>query len=102
MSNIQIDRSEVRNEVEKRQNFWAGVYRHFGVFAIANVLVWVLWPVFVKDPNAFPVPLVVTGGWAIVLLVHAIIVFTSHKPTEVAQDEIERQAKEQQVMGRRG
>jgi hypothetical protein len=102
MSNVQIDQGEVHHEVEKRKSFWAGVFRHFAVFLVINVIVWPLWTVLVKDPSAFPVPLVITGGWAIVLLVHAIIVFASHKPSEVAQDEVERQAKDQQVMGRRG
>lgn len=102
MSNMPIDRQEVKEAAATRRTFWIGVYRHFLVYLAVNVLIWLLWLLIPNMQALPPIPWVITGGWTIILLVHALIVFLSHNPRQAAQAEVQRQVQEKQVMeGRR-
>ena len=91
MSTVQINPNKVYHEGSKRKGFRMIVMIHALVFVLSNMLIWLLWLAIPHDANAFPVPIVITGGWLVVLVAHAIIVLVSHTPSEVQRDEIKRQ-----------
>ena len=96
MSNVQIDTNKVDRQVEKRQKFHVGLFMHFTVFVVVNVIVWLVWFLMANKAGSYPtVPFIITGAWAVVLVVHGLIVAVAHKPHEVAQDEIKREIQQQ-------
>jgi hypothetical protein len=96
MSDIHVDRDKVRSEITKRQDYWSSVYRHFLLWVAVNVVLWAVWIALPKDPSWPPIPVIVTGAWAVMLFVHAMIVFMAHKPYEVGRDEIDKQVQHDQ------
>jgi hypothetical protein len=97
MADLRVNPQEVEHEEEKREEFRFGVGKHFITYLAVNALIWVIWALIPKAPDTFPWPWVITGGWGVVWLVHAIIVFFSHSPREVAHDEVKREVQEQHL-----
>ena len=91
MSNTPIDHNIVQEAVDKRRQFKRGVYTHFAIFAVVNIIVWAAWALGPKDNSVPFIPIIITGAWAVVLICHAAFVFFSHQPSEVRRDEIKRQ-----------
>src|SRR5690242_2455504 len=101
MSNVRIDHNEIQEVADKRRAFRNGVYIHFIIFAIINILIWGAWALGPKDGSVPYVPIIVTGAWAVILFVHAAFVFFSHRPREAAVDEINRQVDNAEFRGNR-
>ncbi len=97
MPDIRINPTEVQRQGERRLSFRAGLVIHAAVYVIVNVILWLVWVIIPKDPTLPPLPLVITLGWLVVLIVHAAIVLVSHSPRQVERDEIKREIKEQQL-----
>ena len=97
MSNIDINNEQVHRAGEKRLDYRLGVIRHAIVYLIVNVLIWLVWPLIPKDPATLNWPLIISGGWFVVLIVHMLIVFVSNNPRQVRQQEIKREVQEQQL-----
>jgi fatty acid desaturase len=101
MSNLQINHNEVQEAADTRRTFLRGAYIHFIIFAVVNILIWGAWALGPKDGSAPYVPIIITGSWAIILIVHAVVVFFSHRPHEAAVDEINRQVDNADLRGDR-
>jgi hypothetical protein len=99
MTNAQIDRTEVENAIDSRRAFRNGVYLHFIVFSIVNIIVWLAWALGPKDGSIPYIPIVISGSWAIVLIVHSAFVFFSHRPRQVGRDELRRQIEQAEING---
>lgn len=96
MSNIPVDRDKVQHEIAKRKDYWSSVYRHFLLWVVVNAVLWLAWFALPKDPNWPPLPIIFTGAWAVMIIVHALIVFMARKPYEVGRDEIKREIQKDQ------
>jgi hypothetical protein len=65
------------------------------------VIVWAIWLLIPNKGDSFPVlPLIITGAWTVVLLVHAFIVTIAHSPRQAGRDEIKREVQEQRLKDR--
>lgn len=101
MRNAHIDSNRVEQQVEKRQMFHVGLFMHFTVYVVLNVIVWAIWILIPNKGDSFPVlPLIITAGWTVVLLVHAFIVTVAHSPRQVRHDEIKREVQKQKLEDR--
>ena len=98
MRNAHIDTNRVEQQVEKRQMFHIGLFLHFAVYVVVNLIVWAFWVLIPNKGDSFPVfPLIVTGAWTVVLLVHAFIVTVAHSPKQIRYDEIKREVQKQRL-----
>src|SRR5215510_2183804 len=97
MSNLNTNNSQARRAGEKRLDFRLGVIRHAVVFLVVNMLIWLAWPLIPKDPATLNWPLIISGGWLVVLIVHMLIVFVSNSPRQVRQQEMKREIQEQHL-----
>jgi hypothetical protein len=98
MRNTHIDNTRVEQQVEKRQMFHMGLFLHFATYVVINVIVWAIWLLIPNKGDSFPIfPLIVTGAWTVVLLVHAFIVTVAHNPRQVRHDEIKREVQKQRL-----
>ena len=97
MSNVDINNEQVQRAGEMRQDFRLGVIRHAVVYLVVNVLIWLIWPLIPKDPATLNWPLIISGAWLVVLVVHILIVFVSNNPRQVRQQEVKREVQEHQL-----
>src|SRR5579871_4787803 len=98
MRNVQIDQTSVQHQEEKRRIFHVGLFLHFTVYVIVNVILWAIWLLIPDKSSSFPaIPLIVTGAWTVILIVHALIISVSHTPAQVAHDEVKREVQKQQL-----
>ena len=98
MNNTHIDSNKVEHQVEKRQKFHMGVLLHFSVFVVVNLIVWAIWLLIPNKADSFPaIPLIITGAWTVILIVHSVLVGVSHSPGEVRHDEIKREVQKEHI-----
>ena len=102
MRNAQIDENKVERQAEKRQMFHMGLFLHFTIYVVVNVIIWAVWLLIPNKGADFPaVPVIITGAWGVVLIAHALIVGVSHTPRQVANDEIKREVQQEKLEDRK-
>src|SRR5260370_42416046 len=97
MPDIRKNSDEVQRQGKRGLSFRPGLVIPAGVYVIGNVILGLVWAIIPKAPTVPPLPLAITLGWLVVLIVHAAIVLVSHSPRQVERDEIKREIKEQQL-----
>jgi len=95
MGAAHINENKVEHQAKKRQRFHVGLFLHFTVYVVVNVILWAVWLLIPDKGNGIPaLPLIVTGAWTVMLIVHALILAVSHSPQQVAHDEVQRQVED--------
>ncbi len=69
-----ISDEELRTRAEKRAEEKIGFYTHFGIYALVNLLIFLIW-FFTGGPGSFPWFLFPLLGWGIGIFAHFIGVF---------------------------